>query len=200
MDRIQSLRPNVSRDEAIAHFSPRGISGAVSPLLIGRLRSVAEFYIPFRIFRLDIINRGREQAKILAIDSVTGTLMPYVFPAPPTAQQMVEVETRNHVAPRLSEPDSRGFAETRCQRMVFASGFFRVRDLKIETQLLAAIHIPYWIGFRGNGDAARFSVLDAVRRCTEGAKVRQIVRNWLISGTDSGLEPHAHSGLAATRF
>jgi hypothetical protein len=197
---IRSLRPNVSRDEAVAHFSSGGISGVISPLLTGRLRSLADFYIPFRIIRLSVFNRGRAEQKILAIDSVTGALMPYVFQAPPPLEQIIEVETRNIVALRLREPDALRIAETRCQRMLFVSGFFRIRDLKITSEFLTQIHIPYWIGFRGSGDVARFSVLDAVRRRTEGAKVRQIVRNWLISEPDPGLDPHPQSGFAATRF
>ena len=185
MSRIRSLRPNVSRDEAIAYFSPRSIAGVMAPLFLGRLRSVGEFYIPFRIFRLNVLNRGREEQKTLAIDSVSGALMPYVFQAPPLASEIVEVETRNNVASRLPEADSLRTAETRCQRMLFASGFFRIRDLKIQTQLVSEVHIPYWIGFRGNSERVRFSVLDATRRRTEGAKVRQIVRNWLVSGENS---------------
>ena len=200
MSRIRSLRPNVSREQAIAHFSPRGISGAIPPLLLGRLRSVAEFYIPFRIFRLNVANRGRAEQKILAIDSVTGALMPYVFRAPPALEQIVEVETRNYVVSRLPERDAIRIAETRCQRILFASGFFRIRELKITSEFLTEIHIPYWIAFRGNGDVARLSVLDALRRRTEGAKIRLIVRNWLISGANSGAEHHSVSALAATRF
>jgi len=196
---IRSLRPNVSREEAVAHFSPRGFSGLISPFS-GRLRAVGEFFIPFRVFELSIVNGGRTEHKILAIDSVTGALMPYVFRAPLAANEIIEVESRNHVTPHLAEADSRRIAETRCQRLLFASGFFRIRDLKITAQLLTEIHVPYWIGFRGNGEFARFAVLDAMRRRTEGAKVRQIVRNWLISGENSQPQSRPETALSATKF
>jgi hypothetical protein len=41
------------------------------------------------------------------------------------------------------------------------------------------LHIPYWIGFRGSDDRVRISVIDAVRRRPEGAKVRRLVEEWL---------------------
>ncbi len=107
--------------------------------------------------------------------------MPYVFPQIPAEQDLVQVETRNHVFPLLTEEATRRIAITRSQRMLFSSGFFRVRDLNISAELACEFHIPYWIAFRGRGEQAKFSVMDAVRRRTEGAKVRQIVRQWLMS-------------------
>jgi hypothetical protein len=181
MARIRSLRANVTRDEALEHFSPHGLLGSTYSALFGPLRSIADFYIPFRIFRLEILNRGQTERHILAVDSVMGALMPYVFREPPSCADLVDVETRNHASSLLMEAAARQIATTRSQRMLFSSGFFRMPDLNISAELVSEIHIPYWVGFRGSGEGAKFTVMDAVRRRTEGAKVRQIVRNWLIA-------------------
>ena len=58
MTRIQSLRPNVTREEALQQFSG-GVSGRFRELLSGPLRSLADFYIPFRIFEVEISNAGK---------------------------------------------------------------------------------------------------------------------------------------------
>ena len=187
MESIRSLRPNVSREQAVELFSRPGILGAPREAFSGPLRSISDFYIPFRVFRLGILNGHRREAHILAVDSVTGTLMPYLFREVPSGADVIEIETRNHVSPALAVESARRVAETRSQRMLFASGFFRVRELKISSELAEEVHVPYWVGFRGRGNEARFSVMDAVRRRTEGAKVRQILRNWLIS--EEGSDP-----------
>jgi len=43
----------------------------------------------------------------------------------------------------------------------------------------AIIHVPYWAGFFGRGDAASLVVLDAVRCAVEGPKVRRLISGWL---------------------
>jgi len=57
-----------------------------------------------------------------------------------------------------------------------------MRDVRFEAvEIPGEICIPYWVGFRGNDGQVRVSVLDAVRRRPEGAKVRQMVEDWLRS-------------------
>src|SRR5205823_1644648 len=71
------------------------------------------------------------------------------------------------------------------RRLIFSTGFFRVRDLRLSAELIPGeIYVPYWVGFCGRGMLARFSVLDAVRRKPEGAKVRHMLQNWLTSATE----------------
>jgi hypothetical protein len=180
MAQIRSLRPNVTRQQAIEHFST-GLFSTVRAAISGPLCSVADFYIPFRIFRLEIENARKRETHILAVDSVTGTLMPYVFQQAPAGSELVHVQTRNLIAAALTEAETRRIAETRSQRMLFASGFFRIRELKVLTTLMGEIYLPYWIGFRGDDRRVKFSVMDAVRRRTEGAKVRQLIVHWLNS-------------------
>jgi hypothetical protein len=179
MAKICSLRPNVTREQAVAQFSSRGLLGSTREAMFGRLRSVADFYIPFRVFRLDIRNRGHLESRFLAVDSSSGTLTPYSFSQPPAEGELISIETRNHAPASLPHQDAAEIAITKVQRLLFTTGFFRVRGLKILAEPVTEIHVPYWIGFRGSGERANFTVMDAVRRRVEGAKVRHMVQNWL---------------------
>ena len=53
----------------------------------GPLRSVADFYIPFRVFEVEINNAGKKDRRILGLDSVTGSLDPYYFETPAVSAQ-----------------------------------------------------------------------------------------------------------------
>jgi len=79
MPSIRSLKPNVTREEVIRQFSGRGLSATLRNLAYGRLRSVAELYIPFRLFRVQISNGGVSEEKLVAIDAVSGTLDLFQF-------------------------------------------------------------------------------------------------------------------------
>src|SRR5205807_4422052 len=70
MSRIRSLRPNVTREEAAAEFSPAGPAGLVRHLIFGPLRSVADFYLPFRLFQVVVGNAGKRDQHILGLVSV----------------------------------------------------------------------------------------------------------------------------------
>jgi hypothetical protein len=180
MAKICTLRPNVTQEQAVAQFSSRGLLGSTRAAIFGRLRSVADFYVPFRVFRLDIRNRGRLEHRFLAVDSASGTLTPYSFSQAPTETELLVIESRNHAPASLPQRDAAAIAVTKVQRLLFTTGFFRVRDLQISAEPVTEIHVPYWIGFRGRGERASFTVMDAVRRRVEGAKVRHMVQNWLI--------------------
>lgn len=177
--RIQSLRPNVTRDEAVRHFSG-GVHGHARAFLYGPLRSVAEFYIPFRIYEVEISNAGKKDRRILGLDAVTASLDPYYFDRIPSSEEITEVETRNHLAFSLPSGDAEKSIITKVQRLLFTKGFFRIRNLSISVSSAPAkIHVPYWVGFRGRGSSANFAVLDAVRRQPEGARVRRMLEEWL---------------------
>jgi hypothetical protein len=51
MTEITALRGRVTREEALAAFQPGGFVGGVQLLVSGPLRSIAEAYVPFRLFR-----------------------------------------------------------------------------------------------------------------------------------------------------
>jgi hypothetical protein len=179
MMRIQSLRPNVTREEAVRHFSG-GVHAHVRAFLSGPLRSVADFYIPFRIYEVEIANAGKKDRRILGLDAVTGSLDPYYFDHLPSSEEITDVETRNHLDSSLHSSDAEKSVITKVQRLLFTKGFFRIRNLSISVNPTPVeIHVPYWVGFRGRGSSANFAVLDAVRRQPEGARVRRMLEEWL---------------------
>jgi len=146
----------------------------------GALRSVADFYIPFRVFEVEINNAGRKDRRILGLDSVSGSLDPYYFEHLPTRAEIEELETRNLVTANLDPAQARKIVATKVQRVLFTRGFFRIRNLNISINPAPQeIHIPYWVGFRGRGTSASFEVIDAVRRQPEGARVRRMLQDWL---------------------
>ena len=79
MNRIRALKANVTREQAVEQFSSRGLFRIFRNQAFGRLRSVAEFYVPFRIFRTRIENRGAMNENLVALDVVTGTLDLFKF-------------------------------------------------------------------------------------------------------------------------
>jgi len=180
--RIRSLRPNVGRDEAIDQFSSTGPVELLRQMAFGPVRSVAEFFIPFQLFQVEILNSGRRDQRVLGLDAVTGSLDLYHFEQLPGPGEVVVVETRNCPLPLLGEEKAKELILAKVRRVLFTTGFFRMRNLEISAQPIAGeIYIPYWVGFRGRGAQARFVVMDAVRRRIEGAKVRNLLQAWLTS-------------------
>jgi len=182
MIRIRSLKPNVTREQAIVQFSSSGIPRLFRNAAFGRLRSVAELYLPFRLFQVEIINRGIRDEKLVAIDSFTGTLDLFQFDHVPDEAETMSVDTRNCPRTLLSDTVIREMLIAKLRRLLYSRGFFRMRDLQITaTPLAQELHIPYWLGFRGSNGHARVAVIDAVRRRFEGAKMRRLIEAWLIS-------------------
>jgi hypothetical protein len=180
MSRIRSLRPNVTREEAVAEFSPTGPRGLVRRLMFGPLRSVADFYIPFRLFQVEVCNAGKRDEYILGLEAVTGMLDLYHFDQIPDAAEIISLDTRNHPESRLDDARAQSLVIDKFQRALFSKGFLQMRELSmVATPLPGDLHIPYWVGFRGSGMHAQVSVMDAVRRRMEGAKVRHLLQTWL---------------------
>jgi hypothetical protein len=180
--RIRSLRPNVSRDEAIDQFSSGGPVALLREMAFGPVRSVAEFFIPFRLFQVGILNSGKRDQRVLGLDAVTGSLDLYYFEQLPGSGEVIVVETRNCPLGLLDDARAMELIIAKVRRVLFTTGFFRMRNLEISAQPVPGeICIPYWVGFRGRGTQARFVVMDAVRRRIEGAKVRALLKTWLTS-------------------
>jgi hypothetical protein len=181
MARIRSLKPNVTREEATEQFSS-GMLDFLRETTFGPLRSVADFYIPFRIFQVEIHNGGKRDRRIFGLDAVNGSLDLYHFEQLPDERELTYLETRNCSDALLGETEANKIIQAKVQRLLFSTGFFRVRNLQIIAELVAGeIYVPYWVGFRGRGMRARLAVIDAVRRRPEGAKVRQLLQTWLTS-------------------
>jgi hypothetical protein len=181
MARIRSLRPNVTREEATDYFSS-GLADILRTTAFGPLKSVADFYIPFRLFQVEIVNGGKREQRIFGLDAVNGSLDLYHFEQLPGEREVIYFETPNHSEPLLDDAEATKLVIAKVQRLLFSTGFFRIRNLRISAEPVAGeIYIPYWVGFRGRGVRARFVVMDAVRRKMEGAKVRHLLQAWLTS-------------------
>ena len=181
MSNIRSLKPNVTREQAILQFSARGIPRFFRNAAFGHLRSVAEFYIPFRLFQAQISNRGKTDQLLVAVDGVSGTLDLFQFNHVPTEEETICLETRNHLSGSLDSAAAGSQLMAKLRRIAYGRGFFRLQGLEIHASPVEEIHIPYWLGFRGSDARARVAVIDAVRRRFEGAKVRRMVEAWLTS-------------------
>jgi len=177
---IRSLKPNVTEAEAIGQFSSRGIAALRRRAQPGVLRSVADVYLPFRLYQVQISNGGNPQTRWFALEAVRGQLDLYEFERVPGPAELVEVETRNSPAPLLPEAQAQELLAEKLRRMIFQKGFFRIRDLRIRAEPVPLdLHVPYWIGFYDAGKSVRLRVLDAVRRRFEGAKARAFFETWL---------------------
>jgi hypothetical protein len=153
-------------------------------LVSGPLRSIAEAYVPFRLFRAAVQNGSERQEKFLAIDAVDGSLDLYGFDAAPVAGELMRVETRNAVPGDLPVERCAELIEDRLRRMIYRRGFFRARGLQNRIHYSGTdFYVPYWLGFRGRGERAHLAVMDAVRRRFEGGKARELFRQWLMGGT-----------------
>ena len=171
---IRCLRPNVTEHEALAALERRG------GLLRGQLRQMASVYLPFRLYHVQVLNRGDTKVALYGADVVSGQLDLYEFATAPADSDLVTVTTRNAPAARLASPLALELLENKVRRAVFQTGFFGVRDLQIRARALdVEFHIPYWLGFFGNGARATLLAMDAVRRTFEGAKARAVFSDWL---------------------
>lgn len=184
MTRIYSLRPNVTDSEAVTLLQGRGVAGAVGRIARGPLRRLAPWYVPFRAYAVSIRNADREDVQFFAVDAVNGALDLYRFTELPVRDELLVVETRNCIAATLGGTSTRREVTDKVRRALYQTGFFRLRSLRIDAEPapLPDVHVPYWVGFFGEGDRAHLAVVDAVRRRPEGARVRELVQGWLASG------------------
>ena len=179
---LQSLKPNVSCVEAVDLFASGGVAGFVRRLGIGPLQSVADVYLPYRLYWVEILNGARPYTGWFALEAVSGLLDLYQFDHLPDAKELMELRTRNRLQPALEEEVALRLLKDKLRRIVFRLGFFRVRNLEIRAEpVLSDLYIPYWVGFYGRGTSARLRVLDAVRRQFEGGKARALLASWLLN-------------------
>jgi len=182
MPRIRTLKPNVTREEATEQFSPGGLLDSARSFIFGPLRSVADVYIPFRLFQVEIVNGGKREQQFLGLEAIAGILDLYHFEQVPSASDVIVMDSRNCPPARLDHMRASELLIEKFRRVLFSRGFFRLRGLELTAMPLPGeIHIPYWVGFRGHAIRARLDVIDAVRRRFEGAKVRRLLTDWLAS-------------------
>ena len=177
---IRTLRPNVSRQEALQAFSAGGFTSLYSRLRSGPLQRIADAYVPFCLYRVRYRLGSALQTRLFALDAVDGSLDLFEFPRAPQADQLVHLETRNHLLPALSSAQAEALLRDKVLRIVFQQGIFKLHRPEFEmTREAPDFYIPYWLGFYGNDGIARCRVMDAVRRRMEGAKAASFFEQWL---------------------
>ena len=180
---ICTLKPNVTRAEAVRILTPRGLRRLLAPARRNLLHQVAEAYVPYRLYEVrfeGMSGKAPAQTRLFALDAVEGTLDLFEFPRIPGEDELVRIETRNLLAAGLEEARAQSLLAEKILRIVFQQGFFRVRRPKLTVACLPLdFHMPYWLGFYGADGALRCRVLDAVRRRMEGAKARTLFEHWL---------------------
>lgn len=177
---IRSLKPNVTKDEALRTFRAPGPSSLYWRLRTGPLQRVAEVYVPFRLYRVRYAMNKEKIQRIFAMDAVDGSLDLFEFRTIPQEVELVTVQTRNCLSEKLSEDDAGLILRDKVLRIVFQQGFFKLREASLEIEALPSeIHLPYWLGFYGANNALRCRVMDAVRRRIEGAKASAFFEQWL---------------------
>src|SRR5438128_12687024 len=91
---VRALKPRIDRDEAVDAFT-RGLSGAMRRVALGPVRSVADVYVPFRLFRIVVTRPRGDERMVLGIDAVTATLDLYRSDDPLPSNDLIHVATRN---------------------------------------------------------------------------------------------------------
>ena len=180
--KIRALRPAVTREDVIEAFGA-GVAGGLRRLALGPLRSVADIYVPFRLYHVTVsCGRTRETA-VLGVDGVTGALDLYCFDTVPGSADLIDILTRNHVTPALSAAAAGEIVASRATRIMYGRvGFLAAPRVHLDVRPIdGEVHVPYWAGFFGRSDRASLVVIDAVRRQFEGAKVRRLIEQWLLT-------------------
>jgi hypothetical protein len=176
---LHTLKPNVTRQDAQRAFSV-GPSARFWRLRLGPLQRIAEAYVPYRGYRVRYNMAGVVHSRFFALDAVTGSLDLFEFPKAPDGEQLIDVQTRNHLPSSLLSADAENLLRDKALRAIFLQGFFKLRGGKIHvTREGQEFYIPYWLGFHGTANMVRCRVLDAVRRRIEGAKATALFEQWL---------------------
>jgi hypothetical protein len=177
---IQTLKPNVTQEEALRFFRAGVFSSAYWRIRSGPLQRIADAYVPFWVYRVRYeIGRARK-TRFFALDAVHGALDLFEFPRVPAESELVTIETRNQLLPRLQPDAAEELLRMKVLRVLFQQGFFKLRALKVEIERVPVeIHLPYWLAFYGSNGTAKCRVMDAVRRRIEGGKAASFFEEWL---------------------
>jgi hypothetical protein len=177
---INTLKPNVTQEEAVRAFQSGSLSSFYWRLRCGPLKRIADVYVPFWLYRVRYGMNGALNTRIFAMDAVHGALDLFEFPRIPGEKQLLSIETRNCLAPRLQAQAAEELLRTKVLRILFQQGFFKLRALNVDIERAPLeLHLPYWLAFYGSSGRAQVRVMDAVRRKIEGAKAASFFEEWL---------------------
>jgi hypothetical protein len=182
MPRIRSLKPRVPREQAVEEFSSSGFTRWAGNFWHGHLRNIAEFYIPLRLFRVEVHHTEGSEQWILGLDAVKGTLDLYPFDQVPSSSEIISVDTRNCAPALLTDEQATQLLLQKVRRIIRAQGFLRTRKMHIQAEPIPGdIYVPYWVGFRGRSAAPYLTVMDAAQGQIQGSQVRRLLQAWLLS-------------------
>ena len=147
---------------------------------IGPLQKIAEAYVPFWLYRVRYEMGRAAHTRIFALDAVDGSLDLFEFPRVPEERELMSIDSRNRLAPALTEERAAELVREKVLRVVFQQGFFKLREARLEiAREPCEMYLPYWLGFYGGDRTVRCRVMDAVRRRIEGAKASAFFEQWL---------------------
>ena len=174
---IRILKPNVTQEEALCAFSSAGVSALYWRIRSGRLRRIADVYVPYFLF---CVKSTAMPPRLLAMDAVDGSLDLFEFPRIPGNGELLTRNSRNLLGAALTEERAAGLLREKVLRVIFQQGLFKLRDPRIEiTRVPCELHLPYWLGFYERNGSVHCRVMDAVRRRMEGAKASAFFEQWL---------------------
>jgi len=176
---IQALKSAVSESAALQKFSGSGPVSLLRSLRLGPLQRIAQVYVPFHLYRVDYALGREHLSRLFAIDAIDGSLDLFEFPAPPTQDELLHVETRNALPATLTGDASEQLLRDKALRVIFQQGFFKLRDSNLSIERISLdLHLAYWLAFYGTQNL-RCRVLDATRNRIEGAKASALFESWL---------------------
>ena len=171
---IASVKPNITRDQAIARLRWRTRRLKHEPL-----RLAVDFYVPYHFFQTTWEDGRNKSVAFLAADAVTGALDLIEFDRLPEDGEIMNVDTRMTAEERIGDEEACNLFRERILKLTFRKkGFFKASRLNVEAQLAARLHIPYWIGVYEHDGRAQIEIVNALQGRLEGAKLREIVGEW----------------------
>jgi hypothetical protein len=174
---IRTLKPNVTREEALRAFSAAGFSALYWRIRGGSLQRIGEVYVQYFLFR---VNYGTARPRLFAMDAVDGSLDLFEFPRIPDDRELLSCDGHNRLKAALTEARAAELLREKVLRVIFQQGFFKLRDPRLEiTPVPCELHVPYWLGFYERNRSVRCRVMDGVRRRMEGAKASAFFEQWL---------------------
>jgi hypothetical protein len=139
---------------------------------------VADFYIPYRFFRISWNDGRSSTSTFIAADAGAGKLDLIQFDQLPEDGHCMAVDTAMFAEERVDEEEACRLVRESMMRSIFMKGFFKLSRPNIEIEPATSLHIPYWVGVYERNGRARLEIINALRGRFEGAKLRELVAEW----------------------
>src|ERR1700740_2661505 len=97
---IQTLKPNVTQQEALRAFSRAGLSTLYWRIRSGPLQRIADVYVPYFLF---CVKCAAMPPRLFAMDAVDGSLDLFGFPRIPGNGELLTRNSRNLLGAALTE-------------------------------------------------------------------------------------------------